>query len=88
MIIPRILVILAVGCLLAATILARGYLRVDKGLRKGFAGLLCSALAGLGIVFLNAPAVIVPLSLIMLAGIIFLGWSMHLEQKRKSMASP
>jgi hypothetical protein len=87
MIIPRILVIFAVFCLVAATILARSYLRTDRGLRKGFGGLLCSALAGVGIVFSKSVVVVLPLTLIMWAGIIFLGWSMHLEQKRKNMTA-
>jgi hypothetical protein len=84
MIIPRMLVIFAVCCLVAATILARSYLRTDRGLRKGFGGLLCSALAGVGIVFSKSAVVIVPQTLIMVAGIIFLGLSMHLEVRRKN----
>ena len=80
--IARLLTTVGLASLVVAAALARGYLRVDRGLRKAFAGLLLSAVAGLGIAFSKSVMAVLPLAAVMLGGIVFLVCSMHIEQKR------
>ena len=84
MTIPQSLSIIGVACLVAAVALAARYLRVDRGLRRAFGSLLVSALAGVGIAFSQSPAAVWPLALLMLGGVAFMVWSLHVGQKRRN----
>lgn len=79
--IARLLTIVGLASLVAAGALAKGYLRANRGLRRAFAGLLVSAVGGLGIAFSTSAAAVWPLAVVMLGGIVFLIWSMHIENK-------
>ena len=83
MIAPRILGFVAVAALLAASALGRRALRRDAGLRKAIGALLFCSGAGLATAFIRAPLVVWPLAVSMLGAMIFLIWTMHLENKRK-----
>ncbi len=80
---PRILGFIAVAALLAACVLGHRALRKDAGLRKAIGTLLFCSVAGLATSFIRAPLVVWPLGLSMLGAMIFLIWTMHVENKRK-----
>lgn len=80
--ISQLLATFAVVCLVAGAIRAKRHLRVNRGLRRAFAGLLVSALSGVAITFSRSALVIWALALLMLAGVGFLVWSLHVEDKK------
>ncbi len=81
--ISQLLPVLAAICLVPAAIRARPHLRVNRGLRRAFAGLFVSAVAGIALTQVKSALEVWPLALLMLAGVAFLVWSMHVEQKRE-----
>ncbi len=80
---PRILGVVAVAALLAASAIGYRALGRDAGLRKAIGALLFCSVAGLTTSFIRAPLVVWPLGVSMLGAMIFLVWTMHLESKRK-----
>ncbi len=82
--ISQLLPVLAAICLVVAALCARPHLRVNRGLRRAFAGLFVSAVAGIALTQVKSALEVWPLALLMLAGVAFLVWSMHVEQKPKT----
>lgn len=82
MAISQSLSMIGVACLVAAVALAVRYLRVDRGLRRAFRGLLLSGLSGVGIAFCHSAVPVGPLALLMLGGVGFMVWSLHVGRKR------
>ena len=80
---PRILGLIAVAALLAASAIGHQALRRDAGLRKAISALLFCSLAGLATSFIRTPLVVWPLAASMLGAMVFLIWTMHVETKRK-----
>jgi hypothetical protein len=83
MIAPRILGFVALAALLAASAIGHRVLRRDAGLRKAIGALLFCSMAGLATSFIRAPVVVWPLGISMLGAMIFLVWTVHVENKRK-----
>jgi hypothetical protein len=83
MIAPRILGFVALAALLAASAVGHRALRRDAGLRKAIGALLFCAVAGLATSFIRAPLVVWSLAVSMLGAMVFLIWTMHIENKRK-----
>lgn len=80
---PRILGLVAVAALLAASAIGHRALQRDAGLRKAIGALLFCSVAGLATSFTRAPLVVWPLAASMLGAMFFLIWTMHVECKRK-----
>ncbi len=80
---PRILGFVALAALVAAYAIGHRALRNDTGLRKAVGALLFCSLVGLATSFIRAPVVVWPLAVSMLAAMLFLIWTMHVESKRK-----
>jgi hypothetical protein len=80
---PRILGFVAVTALLAACAVGHRALRRDAGLRKAIGALLFCSVAGLTTSFVRQPLLVWPLAISMLAAMIFLVWTIHMETKRK-----
>jgi hypothetical protein len=80
---PRILGFVAVAALLAACAVGHRALRRDAGLRKAIGALLFCSVAGLTTSFVRQPLVVWPLAISMLAAMIFLVWTMHIETRQK-----
>ncbi len=84
MAISQSLSIIGVACLVAAIALATRYLRVNRGLRRAFGGLLLSGLAGVGITFSRSTVAVWPLALLMLGGVAVMVGTLHVGRKRKN----
>ncbi len=80
---PRILGFVSLAALLAAYAIGHRALRKDAGLRKAIGALLFCSLAALATSFIRAPLVVWPLGVSILGAMIFLIWTMHVENKRK-----
>jgi hypothetical protein len=65
----------------------RRHLRINRGLRRAFGGLLVSGLGGVALTFSKSPAEIRLFSALMLGGIGFLVWSMQAESKHKGQTT-
>lgn len=84
MIAPRIFGFLAVAALLVASVFGRRQLRSDAGLRKAIGALLFCAIAGLTTSYIRAPVIIWSLAVLMLAAMVFLVWTMHVERGKRA----
>lgn len=67
----------ATGCLITAAFLARYHLRVNRGLRGVFVGLIAAALAGVVMTFSSSVFVARLLALTMLTGVGWMVWSLR-----------
>ena len=83
MMIPRMLGLVAAASLILAAVLGRRALRLDAGLRKAIAALLFCSVAGTATSYTRWPIIIWPLGFAMLAAMLFLVWTMHVERGRK-----
>jgi drug/metabolite transporter (DMT)-like permease len=83
MTISLLLAISGVLSLALVAVLARRYLRTDRGLRRAFAGLRVSGSAGVALTVTHKPAAVWPLAAIMLAGVGFMMWALHVVEVNK-----
>lgn len=81
---PRILGFIAFTSLVGAVLLGWRALRQDPGLRKAIGALLFCSAAGIVTSYTRLPVIIWPLGMSMLAAMVFLVWTMHVEARRKA----